>query len=149
MQESKVRFILEHIGEQVLGKEASIRTAFEGYAVAKILRNSGNEDFIACRWDKILCSPIATFDPNGGRGMIDKFILLYIYEASIVEELVVPTREPEVFTKDPSLMTGEEMHIELTLVHGMSEIVFKSYRNMASRKAKVIEMRKLANDNKA
>ena len=139
------RFILEHIQQAFLGEEVPITCAFNEYAVAKIERVGGRQDYVAAKWDFDLYVPRIVFDPYCGKGMIAKVLCLYVYNK--VSEPVKPTppKKVEAYLKNLKNMTGEEMYFELEFIHGLSNEQAHGYRNLMVRKAKVVEMRRLMN----
>jgi len=146
-QPPEARFVLEHIQQAFLGEEVPITCAFNEYAIAKAQRISGQVDYVAVKWDFSLYVPRIVFDPKCFNGTIVKLLCLYVY--SKVAEIVKPPEPKRVdafFSKSPSKMTGEELKFELRMIHGLSDEKVAEYKSMPSRVAKVIEMRKIADN---
>ena len=144
-QNPEARFVLEHIQQAFLGEEVSATTAFNDYAIAKAQRVSGRIDYVAVKWDFSLYVPRIIFDPNCSNGTIVKLLCLYVY--SKVIEAVKPPEPKKVdafFTKSPAKMSGDELKFELRMIHGLTDEEVSEYRSMPNRVAKVIQMRKLA-----
>lgn len=154
MQESKptpteARFVLEHIHQVFLGEEVPITTAFNQYAIAKIQRIGGRLDYVAVKWDFQLYVPKVVFDPNCGKGMIEKLLYLYVYEkVNAPIQTPPPKKTKDFFTRTPDIMTGDALYAELELIHGLTKEQCKQYRSMPARIAKVIEMRRIMDLNK-
>jgi len=152
MQESNpqeaARFVLEHIQQSFLGEEVPITCAFNEYAVAKVERIGGRQDYVAAKWNFELYVPWIVFDPYCSKGTITKILCLYVYNK--VSEPVKPTppKKVEAYLKNLKNMSGEEMFFELEFIHGLSNEQVHSYKNMTVRKAKVVEMRALMNTKK-
>ena len=137
-------FVLEHIHQVFLGEEVPITTAFNQYAIARISRVGGRTDYVAVKWNFQLYCPIVVFDPNCGKGTIDKLLCLYVYDK--VDAPVAPTppkKTEQFFTRTPDLMTGEALYAELELIHGLTKEQCRQYRSMPARMAKVTEMRRI------
>lgn len=143
----EARFVLEHIQQAFLGEEVPITCAFNDYGIAKAQRISGRIDYVAVKWDFSLYIPKIVFDPNCSNGTIVKLLCLYVY--SKVIEAVRPPEPKKVdafFTKSSAKMSGEELKFELKMIHGLSDEKVAMYKSMPSRVAKVVEMRKIADN---
>ncbi len=141
-QPEEARFVLEHIHQIFLGEEVPTDTEFKGYGIAKVLRLSGMEDYVAIKWEPYV--PKIVFDPNCWKGSIQKLLCLYVYEK--VDAPVAPTppkKTEQFFTRTPDLMTGEALYAELELIHGLTKEQCRQYRSMPARMAKVTEMRRI------
>lgn len=144
-QNPEARFVLEHIQQAFLGEEVSATTAFNDYAIAKVQRVTGREDYVCVKWDFSLYVPRIIFDPHCSNGTIAKLLCLYVYSKVIEEKKPEPPKKVDAFfSKSPNKMTGDELKFELKMIHGLTDEEMAEYRSMTSRIAKTIEMRKIA-----
>ena len=142
--EFQARFVLEHIHQIFLGEEVPITTAFNQYAIAKVQRYGGRLDYVAVKWDFQLYVPRMVFDPNCGKGLVEKLLCLYVYDKVNVPAPPPPPKKTEqFFARSPDIMTGDALYAELELIHGLSKEQCRQYRSMPARMAKVTEMRRL------
>ena len=143
-EELKARFVLEHIHQIFLGEEVPITTAFNQYAIAKVQRFGNRIDYVAVKWNFTLYVPVIVFDPNCGRGTIQKLLCLYVYDkVNVPAPPPAPKKTEQFFTRTPDLMTGEALYAELELIHGITKEQCRQYRSMPARMAKVTEMRRI------
>jgi hypothetical protein len=142
--EFQARFVLEHIHQVFLGEEVPITTAFNQYAIARVVRVGGRTDYVVVKWDFHLYVPKVVFDPNCGKGTIQSLQCLYVYDKVDVPTPAPPPKKTEqLFTRRPDEMTGDALYAELELIHGLSKEQCKQYRSMPARMAKVTEMRRI------
>jgi len=139
------RFLLEHIGQTFLGEEVPMDTPFNDYAIARCRRIGGRIDHVVVKFNFNIYAPFVSFDPNCGKGTIEKLISLFIYERANKKVERKPP-EPLRFSRKPELMTGKELLFELETIHGLSREQSDQYKAMDARVAKVKEMRSLQDE---
>lgn len=135
------RFLLEHIGQSIMGEEVSPNVGFREYGIAKIKRLGGRIDYVVVKWDNDRFIPHVCFDPNCTKGTIAEILSVFIYARKDDPIEVEEKPKAEFPTPDVKTMSHEDMKYELMFLHGLKEEEVKEYKNTLTRRAKVIEMR--------
>ena len=137
--------VLENIGVAKLGEKQQPSKPFEGKAIAKVVRASGDVDHVVVKWDDIHERPYVVFDPNGGRGMINEYVFIYTYDWGAINKAdkKIGDISKKLGIKPVSNMDLVEVNLELLYVHGLTENELNEYKTIYARRALLAQKRDL------